>query len=338
MAAKTAQAGPLSRASETAIIVRIVRRLGARAVPRGFLGPGDDAAVIASHRGRQLVVSCDSCFEKTHFLVDLHPPAAVGYKALARAVSDLAAMGATPRFYLLALALPPSRAGKWLDGMLAGMADAAKRLGTTLLGGDTSAQSTICLSLTVMGEIGKGLAVRRSGARAGDVLFVSGVPGQARLGLELLRRGAGHQRKARLPLRHHFFPEPRVELGRWLAQHRLASAMIDLSDGLSTDLHNLCRASGVGARVDACRIPRVSVPVMPGPRLDVLQLALHGGDDYELLFAVPPRLAHRIPARFRGLRLTRIGEITKQLAIVLQDEQGRSKPLRSAGWDPFRSK
>jgi thiamine-monophosphate kinase len=247
-------------------------------------------------------------------------------------------MGATPRFYLLALALPPSRAGKWLDGMLAGMAKAARRLGMTLLGGDTSAQSSICLSLTVIGEIGEGLAVRRIGARAGDGLYVSGVLGQARLGLELLRRGAGQERRARLPLRRHFFPQPRVELGRWLAQHRLASAMIDLSDGLSSDLHRLCRAGGVGAHVDASRIPCTRLPLMPGLRLDALQLALHGGDDYELLFAVPRRLAHRIPARFRGLRLTRIGEITKPRAVLLQDEHGQSKPLRSAGWDPFRSK
>lgn len=333
-----AQGGSLSRPSETAIIERIVRRLGTRAVPREIIGPGDDAAVIASQPGRQWVVSCDSCFEKTHFLVDVHPAPVVGYKALARAVSDLAAMGATPRFYLLVLALPPSRAGKWLDGMLAGMADAARQLGLTLLGGDTSAQNSICLSLTVMGEIEKGLAIRRNGARAGDALFVSGVLGQARLGLELLRRGVGQGQGAKQLLRRHFFPQPRVALGRWLAQHRFASAMIDLSDGFSSDLHNLCRASAVGARVDAHRIPRVSLPVMPGPQPDALQLALHGGDDYELLFSVPRRLAHRIPERFRGLRLTRIGEITKRLAILLQDEHGRSKPLRSAGWDPFRSK
>lgn len=325
--------------TEAALIARILRALTGQSKPPGLIiGPGDDAAVLSARSGSRLVVTCDSFFEKTHFYRNLHPPDVVGFKALARAASDLAAMGATPRFYFLALALPPSLAGIWLDKMLAGMARAARRLGLSLAGGDTSAQPAVSLTLTVVGEILDGTAVARDGARAGDRLFVSGRLGEARLGLELLRRARRHRPWATPFLRRHFYPQPRIELGRWLAQNKLASAMIDVSDGLSTDLHNLCRASEAGARIYAGHIPAVAVPARAGLRADALQFALHGGDDYELLLAVPSRLAHRIPVSFRGLRLSCIGEITREPTIFLQDANGRSKPLRAEGWDPFRSR
>lgn len=325
--------------TEAALIARIVRALAGRGEPPGLtIGPGDDAAVLSPRPGSRLVVTCDSFFEKTHFSCNLHPPDVVGFKSLSRAASDLAAMGATPRFYFLALALPPSLAGVWLDKMLAGMARAARRLGLSLAGGDTSAQPTVSLILTVVGEIPRRMAVTRGGAHAGDRLFVSGKLGEARLGLELLRRGQWRRSWAKPFLRRHFYPQPRIHLGRWLAQNKLASAMIDISDGLSTDLHNLCRASDTGARIYSEQIPSLAVPRMIGLRTDALQFALHGGDDYELLFAVSSRLAHRIPASFRGLRLSCIGEVTPGPAILLQEANGKSKPLRPEGWDPFRSR
>jgi thiamine-monophosphate kinase len=325
--------------TEAALIARIVRALAERSKPPGLtIGPGDDAAVLSPRPGSRLVVTCDSFFEETHFYRNLHPPDVVGFKALSRAASDLAAMGATPRFYFLALAMPASLAGIWLDKMLAGMARAARRLGLSLAGGDTSAQPTVSLILTVVGEIPQGLAVTRGGALAGDRLFVSGRLGEARLGLELLRRGKQRRSWATRFLRRHFYPQPRIALGRWLAQNKLASSMIDLSDGLSTDLHNLCRASEAGARIYTGQIPSVAIPRMAGLRANALQFALHGGDDYELLFAVPSRLAHRIPASFRGLRLSCIGEITGGPAILLQDANRKSKPLGAEGWDPFRAR
>lgn len=324
-------------ASEVTLIDRIVRELGRRAAaPRDLSGPGDDAAVLGVRQGMHWVVSCDWFSEQTHFLPAIHPPEAVGYKALARASSDLAAMGASPRYFLLALALPPARTGRWLDQMLAGMRHAARRLGVTLIGGDTSAQRTVSLTITVIGEVPPGRAISRSGARPGHRLFVSGKLGEARLGLELLRRGDRRRRFAAPFLRRHFYPQPRIALGQWLARNRLPSAMIDVSDGLSTDLRNLCRASGVGARLLSTRIPRVAVP--PTLSLDSLRLALDGGDDYELLFAVPPRLAHRIPARFQGLRLSCIGEITRRKALLLETPAGTCRLIRPQGWDPFRGK
>lgn len=329
----------LKSRTEAALIARIVRALTGRSQPPGLtLGPGDDAAVLSPRPGSRLVVTCDSFFEKTHFYRNLHPPDAVGFKALSRAASDLAAMGATPRFYFLALAMPASLAGNWLEKMLAGMARAARRLGLVLAGGDTSAQPVVSLTLTVTGEVPRGRAVSRAGARPGDRLFVSARLGEARLGLELLRRGQSRRTWAAPLLRRHLYPLPRIALGRWLAQSKLASAMIDISDGLSSDLHNLCRASEVGARIYSGQIPSVAIPRVAGLRANALQCALHGGDDYELLFAVPSRLAHRIPASFRGLRLSCIGEITRGPAILLQDANRKSKPLRAEGWDPFRSR
>lgn len=325
--------------SESTVITRVFRALGAgRKSPGLQLGPGDDAAILAPRPGMQWVVTCDSFFEQTHFLPRVHPPDVVGHKALARAASDLAAMGTTPRFYLLALALPPSRTGAWLDHMLTGMANAARRLNVHLAGGDTSAQPAVSLTLTVLGEVRRGLAVTRSGARPGDHIFVSGRLGEARLGLELIRRGLWRRQLAAPFLDRHCYPVPRIELGRWLAQRRLASAMIDISDGFSSDLHNLCRASDVGAVIHSERIPFAGIPRIAGLRADALRFALHGGDDYELLFAVPARATHRIPAQFRGLPLTCIGEITKGKAIVLRNPLGRPKPLRPEGWDPFRTK
>jgi len=330
--------GTLSHEGEQALIDRIVRGLGGngRRLRGCALGPGDDAAVLSAARGMQWVVSCDWFLEQTHFLSRVHPPEVVGYKALARAASDLAAMGATPRFFLLALAVPESRTGKWLGEVLAGMARAARRLGLSLVGGDTSARGAAGLCLTVIGEVPSGQAVTRRGARPGDKLFVSGALGQAQLGLEVVLRGRWRQPSRQPLLQRHFYPQPRIELGRWLAQNQLAAAMIDLSDGFSSDLHNLCRASGVGARIISEQIPQVAVARTMGLRLDPLQLALHGGEDYELLFAVRAGHAHRIPAKFKGLPLTAVGEVTKSRAIRLVEPDGRAARLAARGWDPFR--
>ncbi|MGB8523314.1 MAG: thiamine-monophosphate kinase, partial [Candidatus Acidiferrales bacterium] len=319
----------------------------------------------------------------------------VGFKSLVRATSDLAAMGATPRFFLLTLAIPASRTGTWLDGFLRGMARAARAMNMVLLGGDTTKSRTVSISITVLGEIPRGLAVTRSGARPGDLIYVSGTLGRAQLGLEVLRNNASRAKEsvsqlrfssghdfsraanAAIPLRlqplrdefysrdtdskpltagsvnqrgpqlrrlllPHLYPTIRLDLGAWLAKHRIASAMMDLSDGLSTDLARLCTASGVGAQVRSASIPRVALPAalskhLKRLNLDPLRITLHGGDDYELLFTVSPRNIKKLSKAPDFSQLTAIGEITRGKAVTLVSPNGTKKPLTPQGWDPFRS-
>ncbi len=329
----------MAATSEHALVERIIRAVGRSSADRRFpLGLRDDAAVFDVDSRKQWVISTDWFIEGIHFLPTIHPPDSVGFKALARAASDLAAMGAAPRFFLMALALPSSRSRAWLDQMLAGMRRASRRFRLQLVGGDTTRCSSLAICITVIGTVKPGRAISRANARPGDLLYVSGLLGGAQLGLELLLAGASRTSpRAESLLRPHLYPEPRLALGQWLASEKLASAMIDISDGLSTDLHNLCRASGVGAQVRRAAIPRVSLPHHPRkPNLDPLRLALHGGDDYEPLFTVPRRLAHCIPARLHGLPLHCIGEITKSKRILLLHEDGHTTPLDPAGWDSFK--
>jgi thiamine-monophosphate kinase len=309
------------------------------------LGIGDDAAIVVPDRRRRTewVLSCDAFLAGVHFFAKAHPADSVGYKSLARATSDLAAMGATPRLFLLSLALPGSCTGRWLDEFLRGMGRASRSLGLRLAGGDTTKSSTVSISITVLGEVARGRALTRSGARPGDIIYVSGRLGQAQLGLQLIRSGLGREPSLARLLAPHLYPKIRLELGAWLAQGRVASAMLDISDGLSTDLARLCAASGVGARLLASRIPRVRVPdahaaQLGGLKLDPFEMALHGGDDYELLFAVPARRAKRLRSAPGSSALTAIGEITGAKQIVLVGADGRARRLEPRGWDPFRKK
>lgn len=323
-------------ASEDQLIERVRRRIPSRA--SGLLvGIGDDAAVIR-HRGRsEWVLTTDAFFENVHFLQGVHPPEAIGYKALARATSDLAAMGARSRYFLLGLALPASRTGKWLDDFLDGMASAARRFGLVLAGGDTTRYPAVAINLTVLGEIDPGRAILRSGARPGDLICVSGTLGEAELGLQLVKRKLHKQERWKKLLKKQFYPEPRLALGQWLATHKRATAMIDTSDGLSTDLAHICKASRVGAQVWSETIPTAAVPKqLRKLGLDPLSMALDGGEDYELLFTVPKRLAQRLPLTVHGVSITIIGEITRDKRIVLVDPAGKVKPLPARGWDPFR--
>jgi thiamine-monophosphate kinase len=329
---------------EQSLIDRIRRAIPSRprrpvlSLSRLRLGMGDDAALISPARGLDFVVTCDAFLENIHFLPEVHSPDSVGYKSLARATSDIAAMGAVPRYFLLSLALPARRTGKWLEHFLAGMARAAREYRLLLAGGDTSRQPTVAISITVIGEISRGAALTRSEARPGDLIYVSGALGAAQLGLQLIRRGLHRQNHWKPLLRQHCYPVIRLALGRFLASRQLASAMIDLSDGLSTDLARLCASSRVGARLWRDRIPAVTVPPQLRARgFDPLAFALHGGDDYELLFTVPRRLAKKIPTQHLGVRLTPIGEIIRQRKVSLVDKAGRAATLDPRGWDHFRT-
>ena len=318
---------------ENAVLRKIEKFFQGHAAGALRLGIGDDAALVKARPGQEMILTCDWFLEGTHFLWEKHPPAAVGWKCLARAVSDVAAMGGVPRCFLLSLALPARATSEWLSAFLRGLRRASRFLGCALAGGDTTRREEPLISITVIGEVRTGRAILRSEARAGDLLYVTGRLGEAELGLRLLRGGRGIARAKNAALRKHLYPEPRLEVGQWLAENRLASAMMDLSDGLSTDLARLCEASGVGARIWAERLP-VSHRV---ERADGLSMALHGGDDYELLFAVRPGKAKKIPRNYRGLPLTCVGEVVAGTKVFLE-ESGQRREFRPGGWDPFRKR
>src|SRR3984957_17145109 len=210
------------------------------------LGIGDDAALFVPRSGYETILTCDWFLEGTHFLRDRHPADSVGWKSLARAASDIAAMGGTPRCFLLSLAIPNELTGRWLTDFLAGLRRASKKLQCPIAGGDTTRQNRVLINVTVVGEVRRGHALVRSGSKPADIIYVSGRLGEADLGLNALRSTQGKIRPSDPTLRKHLYPELRIELGQWLADHRLANAAMDLSDGLSTDLPRLCAASQVG--------------------------------------------------------------------------------------------
>jgi thiamine-monophosphate kinase len=327
---------------ENAILRRIFARAGnpATNLPgRGVsLGVGDDAALFRPKRGHETILTCDWFLEGTHFLRGQHLPDAVGWKSLARAVSDVAAMGGTPRCFLLGLALPESHTRRWLDEFLGGLRRASLKFDCVLAGGDTTRRREILINVTVIGEVRSERAVRRSGARAGNLIYVTGRLGEAELGLRVLRSARGRAKPNNPLTKKHLYPEPRLALGQWLADRRLATAMMDLSDGLSSDLPRLCAASGVGARLESANFP--AVRVLDSIRkldMDPLQLALHGGDDYELLFTVPANKISMLPNSYEGIALTRIGIITESPELIISEENGRERRLLPGGWDPFRA-
>jgi thiamine-monophosphate kinase len=315
--------------SENDLVNMIEREIGRARTKQLLLSLGDDAALWAPARDHETVLTCDWFLEHTHFLRDKHPADAVGWKCLARAVSDIAAMGGSPKCFLLSLALPNELTGKWMKEFLAGLRRASKALTCELAGGDTTRSNKALISISVIGEVRRGYAILRSGAAPGDGIYVSGTLGEAELGLRGLRRTRGIAKPTNAALRKHLYPQPRLALGAWLAKNRLATAMMDLSDGLSTDLPRLCAASGVGAMIESNSLPVTSLARTED---DASELALHGGDDYELLFTVTKRNARSLPRKFRGLQLTKIGEITRDKKILTE----KTTLLRSGGWDPFR--
>jgi thiamine-monophosphate kinase len=334
---------PLKPQNENAILSRISARFRSSpsrpAAPSVALAIGDDAALFRPKPGFETILTCDWFLEGTHFLRAKHPPDAVGWKCLARALSDIAAMGGTPRCFLLSLALPETHGGEWLAFFLCGLRRASQKFGCVLAGGDTTCQDRILINVTVVGEVRAGQAIRRSGARPGDILHVSGRLGEAELGLELIRRSKRAADRTVTRARKHLYPEPRLALGRWLREKGYATSMMDLSDGLSSDLPRLCRASSVGAEVEIGRVPKVRVPsLLLRQGVRALQLALHGGDDYELLFTVPPDKEKLLPDRFQGLALTSIGRITREPDLLVFDEHGEARDFAAGGWDPFGKK
>jgi thiamine-monophosphate kinase len=329
--------------SEGALLNRIRKAVlsdGGRRAGCVRLGIGDDAAILKPGRGRELILSSDFLIEGVHFL-PADPPNAIGYKALARAVSDLAAMGAAPIGFLLNLAMPPARTGAWLNKFLGGLDHAARKFRISLIGGDLAKNSKADICVVVLGDAPSGRAIRRSGARPGDLIYVSGKLGAARLGLAISLKRFDKRRDARSLLTPHLYPSPRLELGSWLASRRAATAMMDISDGLSIDLARLCEASRTGAVIYADCIPAVRIREAWRRRLHLspasaLDFALNGGDDYELVFTVPERRVKELKRAPSGVRLTCIGEVTRKREVLLVNSTGQESPLQIHGWDHFR--
>jgi thiamine-monophosphate kinase len=316
---------------ELALIERIRSRAGSIVSKALRLGIGDDCAILRPPRGHEIVVTTDLSLEGRHFRRDWHPPTSVGHRTLARGLSDLAAMGAQPLSAFLSIALPKSVAKtKWLDGFLDGLLPLAAAHRCPLAGGDTSESPTdaVLIDIVLVGSAPTGRALRRSGARPGDLIYCTGSLGGAAAELQRLAKGAGAPHLAsEMWVNHpHLFPQPRIAAGRALLQRKLATACIDLSDGLSTDLAHLCTASNVSAEIDATTLPIDAQAT--------LEQALHGGEDYELLFTASPTT--KLPQHLGGIGITRIGRVvrskTSRPQVVLTNHKQRT-PLAPGGWE-----
>jgi len=296
-----------------------------------LLGVGDDAALLSVPPGLALVAATDTLVEGRHFLAGA-PPDSVGHQALAVNLSDLAAMGADPAWALLSLSIPDV-SEPWLESFARGLYDLAGRTGIELVGGDT-VRGPLVVTIAAMGFVAPEQALRRSGARAGDGLYVSGTLGEAAAGLEVLCRDP-HAGADDLLVRRYRYAEPRLELGRALRGR--ASAAMDVSDGLLGDLGKLCTASGVGARLDLASLPIGDDLAGRFDPATCERFALHGGDDYELLFTVPPAVAVQWERdRAFACRVTRIGEIVAAGGVKCHRD-GRVVVASGGGYDHFSS-
>jgi thiamine-monophosphate kinase len=314
--------------SEKSIIRAIRRTAGTRKSALLRVGIGDDCAVLRVPAGHEALITTDFSLEDVHFRRDWHAPEVVGHRCLTRGLSDIAAMGGEPVAAFLSLALPARLPQKWVDGFVKGLLRLANQFEISLAGGDI-AQSPggILADIVVTGSVPTGKAMLRSGARVGDEIYVTGELGGSAAAIERLRQGKA-LRSRDYP--QHFAPKPRVEVGRVLRGRGLAAAMIDVSDGLSTDLGHICEESGVGAELEVEAVP---VARVGNPRETVdLNFALHGGDDYELLFTAPA--AKRIPNAIAGVAVTRIGRIVHGSKMFMT-QNGKRRELKAQGWEHF---
>jgi thiamine-monophosphate kinase len=316
------------RPGEFELIARYFRPLAAS---KGAFALTDDAALFAPRPGEEVVITCDAIAEGVHFFRE-DPPLSVAEKALRVNLSDLAAKGATPFAYLMALALPADWTEAWLTKFAAGLAGDEKRYGVALLGGDTiRASGGVTVSITALGTVPKGEMVLRSGARPGDAIMVSGTIGDAALALRIRRGAFGRPIGGKMLLDRYLRPEPRVSLAK--ALRRYATSAIDVSDGLVGDLGHICEVSGVGAELEVDALP-LSEPARRVLSADpsALMVVLNGGDDYEILATVVPRevAAFVRAAAAAGVPMTRIGTILEGKGPPLVKD-GHGRPLAVTG-------
>ncbi len=386
------QSTSASRLGELALIAGLRRKaarhaagLSGQGVVR--LGIGDDCAILRPSPREELVITTDLFLEKVHFRLDWHQPEVAGHRCLARGLSDIAAMGATPAAAFLSYAVPPELTGAWLQRFLDGLLRLARKHNLPLAGGDSAAapaharlehnalranqgrvskenQQTAAkvaarksqdtrsgalftADIILVGSVPRGKALLRSGARPGDSIHVTGALGGAAAELALLEQAPrSYARLLRDQAGHpHLFPQPRIEAGSFL--RRYASAAIDISDGIATDLNHVCEESGVAAEIELSLLPihALATSQLRGARKPkaarqiALELALHGGEDYELLFTAPAW--RRVPDLIAGTPVIRVGSIVKarrgQPRMTLVAADGSRSPLDSRGWEHFRS-
>jgi thiamine-monophosphate kinase len=316
-----------------------IERIRARAAHSGgavTLGIGDDCAILRPPRGHEVLVTTDFSLEGRHFRRDWHSARSVGHRTIARGLSDLAAMGASPLAAFLSLALPSEMltepagrrwAGrKWIDEYLDGFLALAGEFQVPLAGGDTSESPSglVLADIVLVGSAPAGRSLRRSGGCPGDLLYVTGTLGGAAAHLAALAQGGGRARTQLIPTHH---PMPRMRVGMELLRRKLAVAAIDISDGLSTDLSHLCAESRVGAD-----LWELALPISPSANVSQ---ALHGGDDYELLFAARPSV--KIPRSIAGVAVTPIGLLRSGRGMRLIDAHGIHRRLQPEGWEHLRA-
>ena len=302
------------------------RRSGAGSV---LVGIGDDCAVLDIPSGHETLVTTDFSLEGIHFRREWHSPDTIGHRCLTRGLSDIAAMGGEPVAAFLSLAVPAETPQRWIDQFIAGMLHLAKRFGVTLAGGDIAqSPNGVLADICVVGSVPAGKAILRSGARPGDRIFVTGELGAP---IALLEEMFAVPKRKFRPASYpaHFYPQPQVEVGRYLREKGIPSAMIDISDGLSTDLARICEESGVGAVISANAVPVASL----GRHEVDLRHALHGGDEYQLLFTAP--LKRRVPNVIAGVPVTLIGYIDESGELAIEHENGYTTELEPEGWEHF---
>jgi thiamine-monophosphate kinase len=290
------------------------------------LGIGDDCAVLRPRRNQELVVTTDLSLENVHFHRQWHPPESVGHRCLARGLSDLAAMGARPEAAFLSLAVPAELTGTWMERFFNGFMALAERCQVPLAGGDMAKAPTVIADIVLLGSVPRGEALLRSGARAGDVLYVTGALGGSAAELLALEQQPASFRRTSTAGHPHLYPEPRLAAGR--KARKLATAAMDVSDGLSTDLGHLCEESGLAAEIDAA--------ALPVDARATLEQALHGGEDYELLFTTSPKTS--VPKQLGGVLVHPIGRMKKRGKgpQITLDRDGVRTELVAAGWEHFR--
>ena len=317
--------GPRLSLSEKALISAIRTRSKRHAAVR--LGIGDDCSIVRLPGGHEALITTDFSLEGVHFRRDWHSAEVIGHRCLARGLSDIAAMGGRPLAAFLSLALPADLKPSWVMGFVSGLFELAETFEVTLAGGDTAqSPNGVLADIVVFGSIPRGKAILRSGAKPGDRIYVTGTLGGAAATLDLLRTG---RRIRAQDYPSHFHPVPRVEVGAKL--RGVASAMIDISDGLSVDLAHICQESEVGAEILASSIPRACIG-NAGSAVE-LRHVLHGGDDYELLFTAPA--VRKVPARMAGVPVTSIGKIVRGRNVSLIAADGERRILEPQGWQHF---